>query len=441
MSLNDLEDIVSALGGNPQRFGVLAESSTTQLRVIARNNDVAVGDLFLIPSQRGSERVYVFRTTQYANIMNRTLEMGDVARNKLTLPDAYFSEDLAEETLLELSGMLLGYAEAQDGGAWTFRRPRRLPDHLADVYRVTAADSQVAVVMRTLLQAQLGDADQDLVLGDLLAGEQALPGVPVTLPVAALSHHLGIFGRTGSGKSNLMMVLIRAVFEHNRLLRAGQRGGRPASFLAIDPHDEFRTWHASTGGADGVRGLVNDLDDEERCDLVEPFYYLTAREVSAQYEIQARFSRADLTPEDLISIMDFSEQQAAFCQAVYARLGEEWISSLLRGEVPAEEGEAEYLPGTVAAVQRRLGFLEISRTRLVGRFLPGAFDYESLLPDLLCALEQGRVIVVDTTLVQRAGAVPIYHRGGTGTFRPAQSPAQRTRCSRPAAGHPAGPGP
>lgn len=398
MPLNGIDDIVAALGGNAQRFGVLAESSTTQLRVIARNNDVAVGDLFLIPSQRGSERVYVFRTTQYANIMNRSLEMGDVARNKLTLPEAYFSEDLAEETLLELTGMLLGYAEVQIGGTWSFRRPRRLPDHLADVYRVTSTDPNVPTVMRALLQAQLGDASQDLPIGDLLAGEQALPGVPVTLPVAALSHHLGIFGRTGSGKSNLMMVLIRAVFEHNRLLHTQQRTGRPASFLAIDPHDEFRTWHAASGGADGVRGLVQGLDEAARIDLVEPFYYLSAREVRAPYELQARFSRADLAPEDLISIMDFSEQQAAFCQAVYARLGEEWISSLLRGEVPAEEGEAEYLPGTVAAVQRRLGFLEASRTRLVSRYLPGAFDYESLLPDLLCALERGRVVVVDTTL-------------------------------------------
>lgn len=393
-----LEKIITVLGGAPNRFGVLAESSTTQLRVIARNNDVAVGDLFLIPSQRGSERVYVFRTTQYANIMNRTLEMGDVARNKLTLSDAYFSEDLSEETLLELTGMLLGYAEIQADGSWAFRRPRRLPDHLADVYRVTTGVSKVPTVMRDLLKAQLGDPDQDLVLGDLLAGEQALPGVPVALPVAALSHHIGIFGRTGSGKSNLMMVMIRAVFEHNRLLHAGKRTGRPASFLAIDPHDEFRTWHASSGGADGVRGLVTALDEAERIDLVSPFYYLTAREVTTPFEAQARLSRADLTPDDLISIMDFSEQQAAFCQSVYARLGEEWISSLLRGEVPAEEGEAEYLPGTIAAVQRRLGFLEASRTSLVGRFLPGAFDYESLLPDLLCALEQGRVVVVDTTL-------------------------------------------
>lgn len=397
-TLTNLESIISALGGSQQRFGVLAESSTTQLRVIARNNDVAVGDLFLIPSQRGSERVYVFRTTQYANIMNRTLEMGEVARNKLTLPDAYFSEDLAEETLLELTGMLMGYAEVQDDDTWAFRRPRRLPDHLADVYRVTPDDAQIPRVMRTLLQAQLGDADNDLVLGNLLAGEQSLPGVPVTLPVAALSHHLGIFGRTGSGKSNLMMVLIRSVFEHNQRLRSGTRSGRAASFLAIDPHDEFRTWHAANGGADGIRGLVQALTPEERTDLVSPFYYLTAREVSAPFETRASLSRADITPEDLVSIMDFSEQQTAFCQSVYARLGEEWISSLLRGEVPTEEGEAEYLPGTIAAVQRRLGFLEASRTRLVTRFLPGAFDYDSLLPDLICALEQGRVILVDTTL-------------------------------------------
>lgn len=396
--MENLEQVIEALGGSTQRFGVLAESSTTQLRVIARNNDVAVGDLFLIPSQRGSERVYVFRTTQYANIMNRTLEMGDVARNKLTLPDAYFSEDLAEETLLELSGMLLGYAEIQGLGAWAFHRPRRLPDHLADVYRLTVANEQIPGVMRELLREQLGDATQDLVMGDLLAGEQSLSGVPVTLPIAALSHHLGIFGRTGSGKSNLMMVLIRSVFEHNRMVLSGQRTSRPASFLAIDPHDEFRTWHASSGGADGVRGLVNRLREQERDALVAPFYYLTAREVTAPFEQQTRFSRADLTPDDLISIMDFSEQQAAFCQSVYARLGEEWISALLRGEVPVEEGEAEYLPGTVAAVQRRLGFLDANRTRLVSRFLPDVFPYDSLLPDLLCALEQGRVIVVDTTL-------------------------------------------
>ena len=84
--MKTLEDLIADLGGKDNRFGVLSESNTRQLTVIARNSDVAVGDLFLMPCNRGQERNYVFRTTQYANIMNRTLEMNDVARNKLTMP-------------------------------------------------------------------------------------------------------------------------------------------------------------------------------------------------------------------------------------------------------------------------------------------------------------------------------------------------------------------
>src|SRR5512136_2380557 len=130
--MSDMDVLLAKLG---ERFGVLAESNTNLLKVIARNTDVAVGDLFLLPSRRGSDRFYIFRTTQYANILNRALEMNDIARNKLTMPDSYFSEDLADEKLIELTGIVLGYAEA-DGEAWKFHRPRRLPEHLSDVYRV-----------------------------------------------------------------------------------------------------------------------------------------------------------------------------------------------------------------------------------------------------------------------------------------------------------------
>ncbi len=106
-----LDELLQKLG---DRFGVLAQSNTYQLTVVAKNADVAVGDLFLLPSRRGQkDRVYIFRTTEYANILNRALEMGDIARNKLTMPDSYFSQDLAEEQLIELKGMVLGYAQAE----------------------------------------------------------------------------------------------------------------------------------------------------------------------------------------------------------------------------------------------------------------------------------------------------------------------------------------
>ncbi len=59
--------------------------------------------------------------------MNRTMEMNDVARNKLTMVGSYFSEDWGEEKLIELKGIVLGYAQRNVGNdTWSFHRPRRL---------------------------------------------------------------------------------------------------------------------------------------------------------------------------------------------------------------------------------------------------------------------------------------------------------------------------
>jgi DNA helicase HerA-like ATPase len=250
------------------------------------------------------------------------------------------------------------------------------------------------------LRTQLGDTG--LVIGHLLAGERPLLAVPVRLPVAALSHHIGVFGRTGCGKSNLIMVLLDGVLKHNQAVRSGSSVARRASVFAIDPHDEFRTWHASVGGSDGIRGIVHGYSDAERADLVSPFYYLTARDsLDGPLETRVRLSRADVTPDDLISILDFSEQQIAFARQIFAEHGERWIGSLFAGDLGGEgEGNTEYLPGTIAAVERRLGFLAQGNTRLVSRFdADMGLPYESQLPDILCALERGRVLVVETTLL------------------------------------------
>lgn len=391
-----------------QRFGVLAESNTDQLTVIAKDFDVAVGDLFLLPSRRGPDRFYIFRTTQYANILNRMIEMSDVARNKLTMPDSYLAQDFADEKLIELKGILLGYAEwRQDSHNWGFHKPRRLPEHLSDVYHVHQQTPTMIQVVNELLRSQLGQ--DGIYIGDLLAGEQALTGVRVTLPAFALSHHIGIFGRTGSGKSNLMMILLRSLLEHNRAVYQGQRKGPKASIFAIDPHDEFQRWHVTAGGADGIHGIVIHYSTTEQANLVAPFYYLSAKDLSNEgLARRVQISRADIVPDDLISISEFSEQQISFANQFYALNGEAWIGRLLLGDMGAGateqvESAAEYLPGTIAAVQRRVGFLRHGHTRVVTRFDPEVgLPYHSTLPDILCALEQGRVLIVDTTLMSES---------------------------------------
>ena len=70
---------------------------------------------------------------------------------------------------------------------------------------------------------------------------------------------------------------------------------------------------------------------------------------------QVFLSRADVLPDDLIGITDFSEQQVAFAQYQFARWGEQWISRSLMGDTQGAEndfeGNVEFLAGTIAAVQ------------------------------------------------------------------------------------------
>jgi uncharacterized protein len=202
-----------------------------------------------------------------------------------------------------------------------------------------------------------------------------------------------------------MMVILHSVLEHNRLVHDQTRTGPRASILAIDPHDEFRTWHANSGGADGVRGIVQRYSPQERHALVEPFYYLSAQDLEPDgLERRITLSRADVIPDDLHSIAEFSEQQIAFTSQQFNLWGEDWIRQVLMGDVegpmPGLESNASYLPGTVGAVQRRLGFLRRGHTQVFTPFdRDGGEPYQSTLPDLVCALERGRVVIVDTTLM------------------------------------------
>ena len=174
-----------------EHFGVLSEASTTEIEIYSRNKDTSIGDLFLIPSERGGERIYLFRMTQYANALRREDELGQMAKNTISMADAYSSDDFDRDKLLRLSGTLLGYSEVDKEGAWQFRAPRKLPAHLSKVYKIgfgpdENVERQEACLME-LLRRQL---QHGVAMGSLLAGERSLKNVQVSLPGEYFAHHL-----------------------------------------------------------------------------------------------------------------------------------------------------------------------------------------------------------------------------------------------------------
>ncbi|MFX0201741.1 MAG: ATP-binding protein, partial [Candidatus Hodarchaeota archaeon] len=288
---------------------------------------------------------------------------------------------------------------------WVFQRPRKLPDHLQKVYKIGTGKKEEVLKQQECLKELLSDQlSEGIFVGHLLAGETSLEQVPISIPGEYMAHHLGIFGRTGTGKSNNLMVLIDSIYRNNRRLfgRTPEDWGpaeRPVSLFAIDPHDEFAKWKG--GRESGIVRIMRDMTADERKALVEPFFYLSCR--SQEHLDQdpdlgglgrtVYFSRKDIIPQDIISIMEVSEQMASAAEAIADEFGEDWIEAILNGDV--EPDERVIHRATLSALNRRLGFLATGRSNLV----PRSETYHSRLPDIVLALEQGRVLDVDTTLV------------------------------------------
>lgn len=149
----------------------------------------------------------------------------------------------------------------------------------------------------------------------------------VSIPGEYFAHHLGVFGRTGTGKSNNLMVLIESILQNNQRLLAANledwgQHDRVVSLFAIDPHDEFARWKPGSRG--GITRILGDMTDEERTALASPFFYLSCR---SQQTLDAdsvlggqartcRLHRKDITPSDVISIMEFSDIMSASAEAI-----------------------------------------------------------------------------------------------------------------------------
>jgi len=359
-------------------FGRLSEGSTSELALSTRNVDLAVGEVLIIPSNRGGkDRVFLFRAMDYTNVLRRVRDMPRIAGTLVVEGDSYLA-GVDREKLLYVVGQLLGYAEKEDD-YWSFNAPRRLPEHFASVYRPVKGLSEDA--LSEILSTQVSG---DIFIGQLLAGEEVLD-LDVYIPSESLVTHLGIFGITGAGKSNLMLVFLKSIIDHNyqRWLRDEEER---VSMLAIDPHDEF----ALGIERKGIQDVVDALPDEAERNLFGDFYYLTPYMEAAPKKVERyaqtfRISYREVLPIDIVSTMDVSDQMISYMNALHALYEDEWVENV-------GDESTGHTKGTIKAVERRMAFLH--RSPIFVRD-----ESESNLIDVISALERGRTLVFNTSLL------------------------------------------
>lgn len=368
-------------------YGKVGGGNQTSLEIMGNNRDISVGEIFMIYSHRdGRERVFFFRVLGLENYLRQVDNMTRVASTLMVEGDAYLS-GIERNMLLTIGGRMLGYAE-KVGDDWTFKSPRRLPDHLGSVYRPVKGVSDEFV--EEMLDCQTAG---EVYVGDLQVGEDTL-NVPVLLPSKFLPMHVGIFGSTGAGKSNLMMVLIKSMIDNNlQSVRNPAQDLPRISAFCIDPHDEFAT------GTDtyGIQDVVEDMSPTTRSEVLGDFYYLTTHKSATQrnirkYAQEIRIFWSEIQPRDLYSIMEFTSQMMALIDLAYAKDRANWIRVLL----DMDEGSGDSPIGTIRAVQRRLRAIERSPIFIED----GEKNTPSTLDDIFYAMETGRILVVNTSLMR-----------------------------------------
>ncbi len=217
-----------------------------------------------------------------------------------------------------------------------------------------------------------------LFLGKLRSGSKLMDW-PLFLPgKEVLSHHLLVAASTGKGKSNLLSNLLWHLL-----------GKQYAGMLVLDPHDEYY----------GRTGL--GLKDHPLSQQVS--YYTPVSPPPGTRTL--KFLLTQLKPEHFHGAVHFSDPQRQCLFLYHKKFHEDWIRAIL------EERKVEgvyFHEDTLAVVKRKIISLlsvDLNQGKLE---CSGIFDEQaggSTIPDICRELEQGKIVVIDTSYF--SGAVEI----------------------------------
>jgi len=251
-------------------------------------------------------------------------------------------------------------------------RTRQIPKHLPPFFdKLRRAEKEDF--------AFLERPENPLYLGKVRSGSKVL-NVPVYVNgKEVLTHHILIPATTGRGKSNLVKVLLWNLI-----------GEEYAGVLVLDAHNEYYSYRQN-GKEYGLK-----MHPEARENVV---YY----SVNPPYGERAlRINIKLVKPWHLREIVEFTPAQEDALYLLYKEYKEKWIEELLRGD----RKEMIKNETTKAVLQRKIKVaLEIDVNDKGELYQRGKIfsvkEGESTIKDVCDALENGKVVILDTSTVSQ----------------------------------------
>ncbi|MBP2653859.1 MAG: hypothetical protein H6Q73_1428 [Firmicutes bacterium] len=321
--------------------------------VVAPNQNVDFGDILVVEGKDGDRfyiRAYDFKVkSRWSGISNVGYLLGKL--------DNDGQVENQEELDFYLGGnhtVKIGMAEqlCYADGQGNLYNPKTCPDFFCEVRGLSADDSEL-----------LSEMKGDLELGFLKSGRGVLE-LPVGIYGSkAITEHIGIFGTTGTGKSNLVKVLAGSVIDN-----------RSYGLLIFDVHNEY------------YQDLAKHPEICERLRV-----YNTCPQGDYARSLALNFSAVG--PEDITACATFSEPQMDALYKLSSVWQDHWMRDVLNYDTADIVDELNVCTG------QKFQARTISKIKSVcwniQQELNIGDDEVSTVADLVNDLEQGKVVLIE----------------------------------------------
>lgn len=331
---------------------------------------IVLGEMYVCVDKRTKER-FLLRVSgigygQKAEVMkqgarsyNEFYKAGSFNYVKESEETELWDVEDESELFIEAQCELVGFI---DGNA-QFGPPKHLPSYNSPVRKLDVRDLD-------FMSKFLGD----IPFGNLRSGSDVYD-IAVGLHTTMIPYHIGIFAKTGQGKSNFILRLIGGALESE-----GKVG-----MLLLEPHGEYKKALSRHPYSTGNLFTFEQHDEG------------TGRRL--------RISYGDLTITDLMNIrrqMQWSEPQERFLREAEEKLGKSWFDFLTRHPVTVDEAHASGNP-IVAILKEEFpntfdDTIRVTQSKLRRIKKAPFFTSDPTISDIneiMRLLDDGKVVLID----------------------------------------------